>query len=150
MNCYEDKHLFFVFFDFIFMRNKFRLEQIPKLQSFSGQWLQISFLLEGEVMHNCVATATESLITETPSLHLPNHSHSFPLDSFPPCFLQQPSRWKFNLDSPPRPTPRAWELFLPFSHSAHQSFPKQQHPIGASLGKGWNSCAFAFVQSGNK
>lgn len=64
----ETNIFFFVFFDFIFMRNKFRLEQIPKLQSFSEQWLQVSFLLEEEAMHNCVATATESLITETPSI----------------------------------------------------------------------------------
>lgn len=61
------------YFDFIFMRNKFRLEQIPKLQSFLSKWLQVGFLLEGEGVHSC---ATESLIKETPSLHLPTHSHS--------------------------------------------------------------------------
>lgn len=86
MNCHRDNRFFFFlfFFDFTFLRYKFRLEQIPKLQSFLSKWLEVSVLLEGEVVHNCAtdvfcATATESLITETPSLHLPTHAHSFPL-----------------------------------------------------------------------
>lgn len=80
-------------------------------------------------------------------LCLPTRSHSClcaTICRFICCVTQQHSGWKFSLASPPKPRPCAWELFQPFSCSAHQSFPKQ-HPTGASLGKDWNSWAFAFV-----